>query len=217
MPNIPIFQLTAGLGIGWTPRSSDVTANAGDTIRGEHAYAQAATNVTGGNVSVTPGCGRRFLTVANFGSIAAGATVTVTVNGVATVLTGGGTNWNSITSNNATATSIAAAINSSAASPGVTATAVAAVVYVQVNAEYNATLATSDGTNLAVTSGTDGYFVVQNTDNNVGHQVQIYHDGTNVNIINPITTVGGNSGTVVIGASEFVYRVGVLSSAVDVH
>ena len=120
--------------------------------KGGNAYAQAATNTTGANLILAGGIGRRFYTVVSYADLA-GDTATVTVNGTATVLTEG-VNWTAATSNDATATSLAAAID---AISGVAAAAVAAVVYVTPDdSTYTLTVASGDGTNLTVTSGTNG-------------------------------------------------------------
>ena len=122
---------------------------------GANAYPQAAVNTTGGNVSLCPGIGRRLFTIVDYSLVDAIDTVTVTVNGSATVKTAGGTDWTAATSNAATATSLATAISTIS---GVSAATSGSSVYLTPSATTcTLTLATSmDAGEGTATSGTDG-------------------------------------------------------------
>ena len=85
------------------------------------------------------------LTVVDY-TLLTGDTVTVTINGTPTVLTEG-VDWTAATSNNATASSLQGAIT---ALTGVTASVNTNVVSVNADNTYQATIATSDGTNLTI-------------------------------------------------------------------
>src|SRR3989304_7917596 len=122
---------------------------------GGDAWPGATVNTTGANLILAGGIGRRIYTVVAYGHASmADSTVTVTVNGSATVLTEG-VDWTAATSNNATATSLAAAID---AVRGVSATASSAVVrIVPDTGTYGLTIAKSaDNAGMTATSGTDG-------------------------------------------------------------
>ena len=120
------------------------------------AYPQATVNTTGAAFRLAGGIGSRKVTVVDFAQ-GAGDTVTVTVNGSATVLTAG-VDFTAGTSNNVTATNIATAIS---AVSGVSAAAVAAVVYITPAATtYSVALATGDANAWTVSSGTDGQVVI---------------------------------------------------------
>lgn len=166
-----VFQMTPNYGsAGGTARQmvlggGSVTTDVAPTTQVEQAmsaWAQSSTNNTGANLVLAGGLGRRFFTVVLFsqGTMAT-STITITVNGSATVLTENGTtvagsNWASLTSNNATATSIATAIGGVS---GVTAVAVGASVYVtKAPSTYSLTLAkTANNAGLTATSGVNGY------------------------------------------------------------
>ena len=121
-------------------------------LSGEHAWPDATVNTSGGDLTIGPGLGRRLYTVVDYTALALD-TATVTVNGTATVRTEG-THWTAATSNAATATSLASAIDGIA---GVAAVASGAEVHVTAdNGTYALTIASGDGVNLTVASGTNG-------------------------------------------------------------
>lgn len=126
-------------------------------LRGANAFPGATVNTAGANTLLAGGIGKRILTVIAYdhGSMA-GSTVTITVNGTATVLTeGAGEEWLAATSNSSTATSLAAAVStvsgvSAAAGP-------AAVLITPAPATYSLTIAKSAAdAGMTATSGTDG-------------------------------------------------------------
>lgn len=148
-------------GVGGDTMQAD-SAPRNTIIRGSNAWPQATTNTTGGDAKLCAGIGRRLFTIVDYSLIDAIDTVTVTMNGTATVKTAGGTDWTAATSNAATATSLATAVN---AISGVNATAVGADVYItSAAATCTLTLATSmtagEGT---ATSGTDGTLTLGGT------------------------------------------------------
>ena len=122
-----LSPVTQDLTLGQRPRTSDVAP--GEVyLQGSHAYGTTtASYTTGGDIYLAAGMGRRFYTVVQAADLG-GSTVTVTVNGAATVKTEPG-DWAKVDGdNNTTATNIATAISSIS---GVTAAAVGAVVYVR--------------------------------------------------------------------------------------
>lgn len=152
-------------GVGHDTMASDAAARA-SVVGGSNAYPQAVTNTSGGALRLSPGIGQRFATVVDYSLIdLAVDTVTLTVDGTATVgtataATQNATNFIAATSNAVTATNICtwAATISGVAS----ATAVGSSCYVTFSAgTRTATIATSmaagEGT---VTSGTDGALTI---------------------------------------------------------
>lgn len=139
-------------------RTTDAAAKTA-TIHAGHAYAQATGgNLVGANLNLAAGIGAKKYTVVDY-TLLAGDTATITVDGTATVRTEG-VNWTAATSNNATATSLASAIDALA---GVTAVAVAADVFVTPDdSTHGLTIASGDGTNLTVTSSAKGNIVMLN-------------------------------------------------------
>src|SRR3972149_9057066 len=122
---------------------------------GGDAWPGATVNTTGANLILAGGIGRRIYTVVAYGHASmADSTVTVTINGSATVKTEG-VDWTAATSNNATATSLAAAID---AISGVSATTSSAVVrIVPDSGPYFLTIPKSAAdAGMTATSGTDG-------------------------------------------------------------
>src|SRR3972149_5234777 len=122
---------------------------------GGDAWPGATVNTTGANLILAGGIGRRIYTVVAYGHASmADSTATVTVNGAATVLTEG-VEWTAATSNKATATSPAAAID---AVSGVSATASSAVVRMAPDVgAYSLTIAKSAAdAGMTATSGTNG-------------------------------------------------------------
>jgi hypothetical protein len=128
-----------------------------DYLVAQSAFAQAATNTTGANLHIAPGIGRRFATVVDYTN-GTDDTITVSLHDGETsgsVVLTEGIEFSAETSNAQTATNIATAIN--AWIPGVTASAVSAVVYVTKAATtLTVSLATGDATAWTVTQGTDG-------------------------------------------------------------
>lgn len=114
----------------------------------------------------TAHCHQGICTIVDYNIIDAGETVTITVQGVQSVLTAGGTDWTASVNNATTATSLAAAIDGVS---GVSASATLAVVTVLADS-------TNDITEL-VTSGTAGELLatgqsVLSNNNNVGDIMQ---------------------------------------------
>ena len=161
---------TAGTlsGIGKDTMSSDTAARA-TTFAGANAWAQATVNTTGGALGISPGIGRRFVTVVDYSLIDLPTdTITITVVtasgstanvGTATAATQDATNFIVATSNAVTATNICTWADQLA---GVSATASGSSCYITPDAAtYSVTLATTmtagEGT---VTSGTDGALTI---------------------------------------------------------
>ena len=149
-------------GVGKDTMESDAAARA-TNIGGSNAYPNATVNTTGGNTILSPGTGRRLVTVVDYSLIDAGVdTITITVDGSSNIGTEGAndaTHWLAATSNAVTATNICTWADQLA---GVTATASGSSCYITADAAtYSLTLATSmaagEGT---VTSGTDGNLTI---------------------------------------------------------
>ena len=121
------------------------------------AWAQATGgNLVGSDLVLAGGIGGRNVTVVDY-TLGAGNTVTVTVNGSATVLTEG-VDFDAVTSNNATADEINVALSGVS---GFSLTTVGAVVYVQPDpGTYSLTLATDDVTAWTVTNSADGQILI---------------------------------------------------------
>lgn len=144
--------------IGATQATSDA-ATGTLIIHGRNAYPRATTNTTGGAVKLCPGLGRRLATIVDYSLVDDVDTVTVTIDGTASVLTAGGTDWKQGVSNTVTAQSLAMAVNKLS---GVFATPSGAVVYITaLPTTCTLTIATSmtsgEGT---VTSGSDGVYSI---------------------------------------------------------
>lgn len=124
----PSFAALTTTTFGGDSAASDVAP----TVRnftGQNSYEQATTNITGGGTIIEGGISLRKFTIVDYTGLS-GKTVTLHVisslgASVDTVLTEG-SNWTAATSNNATATSLAAAIT---AVSGVHAVASSAVVF----------------------------------------------------------------------------------------
>ncbi len=112
------IDMNVAVGFGGTP---DRIHDGLDTT----LYTGSAISGTKTTFNSTIRAQQAIATIVDFNIIDAGETVTVTVGGVQTVLTAGGTDWTAATSNNATATSLASALDGVS---GVTATATGAVV-----------------------------------------------------------------------------------------
>lgn len=185
------------------------TADAAPTVLnliGAHAWPGATVNTTGAVLRLAPGIGRRIVTIVDF---AQGAldTITVTVNGTATVLTEG-TDFAAATSNNVTATNLATAINALA---GVAASASAAVVLVTPDdTTYSVALATSDTNFATVTQGTNGAV-------NIGYGDLLAIGPTNVTLASGIFLVGsaGDVGVSRSGAGRLEVNSGSAASYRD--
>lgn len=140
-------------------------------ISSEDAWSQAAVNVTGGDLILAAGIGRRFITVSDY-TLGTGDTVTLTVNGSATTLTEGA-DWDCIpTSNNACASALSTAIDTAAV--GIDATASSATVYLdKIAGQYVRTFTITiadggvDGAFGTSTSGDDGSIVIEHNLTNV--------------------------------------------------
>jgi len=136
--------------------SSDIAP--GDAVVIAASANPAATvNTAGANLVLAPGIGRRLFTVVSFAA-GAGDTITLTVDGAATVLTEG-VNFTAAVSNAATAASMAAAINTALAT--VFATVSGASVLVRKSRTVSSlVIATGDPAAWTVASGSDGSLVI---------------------------------------------------------
>lgn len=151
-------------GVGKDTMESDAAARS-TTLAGANAYPQAAVNTTGGNFSLSPGIGRRLVTVVDYSLIDLPTdTITITVNGsanvgTATAATQDATNFIAATSNAVTATNICTWADQLT---GVTAVAVTDKCYITADSTtYSIALATSmDAGEGTVTSGTDGVLTI---------------------------------------------------------
>lgn len=141
--------LRSSIFIGAT-RDEDIVTDS--HLLGPSAYSQAVTNLTGGDLNLAGGMGRRLVTVVDYTNGALD-TLTITIDGNDNVLTED-TEFIAGVSNDATATNIAAAID---ALDGVSAIAIAAVVYITKDIDTKTiTLATGDATAWTVTENTNG-------------------------------------------------------------
>ena len=141
-------------GISMTDPTTDVAPDP-LLLKAANAWPGATSNTTGANTILAGGSGRRIYTVVAYDNgTMAGSTVTININGSATVKTEG-VDWTAATSNNATATSLAAAID---AISGVSATTSSAVVrIVPDSGTYFLTITKSAAdAGMTATSGTDG-------------------------------------------------------------
>lgn len=137
-------------GLGARLAVSDV-ATTDTVVTGMDAVASAsASNTTGGNLVLWGGIGTRFLTIIDFTQV--GDVITVTVNGVDTVLVEN-VDFNGETSNAVTATNLAAAID--AIDDLVSFAISASVIVLPGVGAYEVVLAET-GVLATVTNGTDG-------------------------------------------------------------
>ena len=140
------------------------TDAAADTaiLKAGNAFPGAATNTAGANTILAGGIGKRIFTVVDYshGSMS-GSTVTITINGSATVLTEG-VEWTAATNNNATAASLASALGGLS---GMGASASAADVRIVADAgTYSLTIAkTAADAGMTATSGADGQLRLEGT------------------------------------------------------
>jgi len=141
-------------GISMTDPTTDVAPDP-LLLKAANAWPGATANTTGANLILAGGIGRRIFTIIDYshGSMA-GSTATITTPLGSTNLEEG-EDWTAGTSNNATATSLAAAINGVT---GVSASASAAVVRIVPDAgTYSLTITkTAADAGMTATSGTDG-------------------------------------------------------------
>jgi hypothetical protein len=161
--------------------TSDVAPTAMDLI-GENAYSQATGgSQTGADVNVASGIGTRQVTIDDWNNCATD-TVTLTIDGADTVCTeaGGGCTWTAAVDNATTATSLAAGID---AVSGVSASAVAAVVYIIPDDDDTLTVALAEGdaTCTSLTQGTDGSVAI--------------HTAHNALVVSPDQVIVGNNGS----------------------
>ena len=144
-------------GISMTDPTTDVAPDL-LLLKAANAWPGATTNTAGADTILAGGIGKRILTVVDYshGSMA-GSTVTITTPFGSTNLEEGD-GWDAETSNNATATSLAAAVNGVT---GVSASASAAVVRIIPSAgTYSLTITkTAADAGMTATSGTDGGIV----------------------------------------------------------
>jgi len=161
----PDFRALLGtdlpIGLAFTDPTTDA-APSSTLLKSANAFPGAATNTTGANTILSGGIGQRIFTLIDFGHVSLDeSTVTITVNGVATVKTEDA-DWFSVTSNDSAATSLAVAINAIA---GVSATASAAAVRIVPDVgTYSLTIAKSAAdAGMTATSGTDGVVKAGNT------------------------------------------------------
>ena len=148
--------LVTGVGTALTLEAAAPITDAAPSIsllKGADAFPGAATNTTGANTILSGGVGKRIFTVVDYTQLA-GTTVTITVNGVATVKTEN-VDWYDSTSNGAVAISLASAIDAIA---GVTASAATNDVRIVPDVgTYSLTIAKSAAdAGMTATSGTDG-------------------------------------------------------------
>lgn len=142
-------------------QTSDVAADETMTAAGD-AWAEATGgNQAGADYHQRGGIGSRQVTIDAFGNCALD-TVTTTINGADCVCTeadGGGANqWDAVTDNGTSATNLAVCVD---ACSGVSASATAAVVYVQPDVgTLSVDLAEGDATCTTLTEGADGSVVV---------------------------------------------------------
>ena len=141
---------TANATSATSTRSSDAAAYT-YLLRGGHAYAQAATNTTGADLTLAGGIGRRFFTITDYTAMA-GSVFTLVINGTTSTKTEG-VDFNAVTTNNQTATNLATALDAIA---GVTAVAVAAVCYVTPDDSTYSLTISENATGATSTSGANG-------------------------------------------------------------
>ena len=202
---VPIVGGTVS-GVGKDTMSSDAAARS-TTFAGSNAYPQATVNTAGGNFSLSPGIGRRLVTVVDYSLIDLPTdTITVTVNGTAnvgtaTAATQDATNFVVATSNAVTAANICTWVDQLA---GVTATASGSSCHITADpATYSLTLATSmaagEGT---VTSGTDGALTI------------VGGSGTNKldNVVIGGTTAAAITGTTITATGQILPKAGAVGS-----
>ena len=154
---------TANATSATSTRTSDAAAYT-YLVRGGHGYAQAATNTTGAGLILAGGIGRRFFTITDYTAMA-GSVFTLVINGTTSTKTEG-VDFNAVTTNNQTATNLATAIDAIA---GVSAVAVAAVVYVTPDDSTYSLTISENAAGATSTSGTNGTisavgYVIKTTD-----------------------------------------------------
>jgi hypothetical protein len=140
--------------LGGRPLEADTLPQFG-LIQGQSAYGLASTNVTGGDLLLTGGFGRRLFTVID---IASGTvTLTVTVNGTAVTFLSG-TDFNYGATTTTAATNLAAAINANS-TLNVKVRAVSSganVILYRRGSLYLLSIATNNAARTSVTQGDNG-------------------------------------------------------------
>ena len=197
-------------GVGKDTMESDAAARS-TTFAGANAYPQATVNTTGGAFALSPGIGRRLVTVVDYSLIDAGVdTITLTLTnqaGTVTVNIGteganDATHWKAETSHAVTATNICtwAAQLTGVAS----ATAVGASCYITFSpttamAALVTSMAAGEGT---VTSGTDGNLTI------------VGGSGTNKldNVVIGGTTAAAITGTTITATGQILPKAGAVGS-----
>ena len=163
----PNFRALLGsdlpIGLAFTDPTTNV-APTSTLLKSANAWPGATTNTTGANTIIAGGIGKRILTIVSYahGSMA-GSTVTLTIGrpeGIFTpvVTEGAAAEWLAATSNGATATSLAAAINYVGAGWVTAAASGADVRITPVAGTYSLTIAkTAADAGMTATSGADGH------------------------------------------------------------
>lgn len=175
-------------------------------LAAQSAWAQAATNTTGGNITVTAGIGQRFTT--SISNLLGSVTITTTVDGASVALVSG-TDFTLGTDNTApqlavTAANFCTAFNANGTlSAKASCTAVAANAFItKLDPTTTITLATSGSGRMTVTQGTDGTVILP-----VFSVIGQTMSGTN--IAAPATaTITGPLGTGTATGSALSIRVG---------
>lgn len=187
---------TANATSATSTRSSDAAAYT-YLVRGGHAYAQAATNTTGADLTLAGGIGRRFYTITDYTAMA-GSVFTLVINGTTSTKTEG-VDFNAVTTNNQTATNLATAID---AISGVSAVAVSGVCYVTPDDSTYSLTIYENASGATSTSGASG--IVKVSSLAVGYDLMVDYGygylSTNAGEYSLIG--GGGAGTPAVIAGE---------------
>lgn len=155
--------LEGALVLGGRPLEADTLPQFG-LLQGQSAYGLASTNVTGGDLTLMGGFGRRLFTVVDIAS--GNVILTITVNGTGVTLegstSGAGVQFAYGASTSTAATALAAAINAhSTLNTKVFAVASSASVYLRRRGSLRTlTIATNQAGRTSVTSGNDGNVIL---------------------------------------------------------